>query len=160
MEAKQEDTKPNATDEQVQETPKETVSASESSVKSKYFDKEKVSSIIYNAVDKTLENQSYKRESAKQWIEHVTESCMAHLNSYQQVKKEEFSKQDSTPEDHLVPVVMKYMVHVVLLKKSPSVGFHSATSAIWDPTTDGMCSVTWENETMHCLVTVFEINAI
>jgi dynein light chain Tctex-type 1 len=55
---------------------------------------------------------------------------------------------------------MKYMVHVVLLKKSPSVGFHSATSAIWDPNTDGMCSVAWENESMHCLITVFEVNAI
>jgi hypothetical protein len=85
---------------------------------------------------------------------------MAHLNQYQQQKKEEFSKQTTTPDDHLVPVVMKYMVHVVLLKKSPSVGFHSATSAIWDPNTDGMCSVAWENESMHCLITVFEVNAI
>lgn len=130
------------------------------SLKSKYFDKEQIHKIVYNGVDKTLTGQSYKRENAKQWIEAVTETTMAHLNQYQQQKKEEFSKQTNTPDDHLVPVVMKYMVHVVLLKKSPSVGFHSATSAIWDPNTDGMCSVAWENESMHCLITVFEVNAI
>jgi len=128
--------------------------------KSSYFDKEKIHKIVYNGVDSTLTGQTYKRESAKQWIEAVTESCMAHLNQYQQSRKEEFSKQTNTPSDHLVPVVMKYMVHVVLLKKSPSVGFHSATSAIWDPNTDGMCSVAWENDTMHCLITVFEVNAV
>jgi len=132
----------------------------QSKVKSQYFDKEKIHQIVYNGVDKTLQNQTYKRESAKKWIEAVTETTMAHLNKYQQDKKEEFSKQTNTPDDHLVPVVMKYMVHVVLLKKSPSVGFHSATSAIWDPNTDGMCSVAWENDSMHCLVTVFEVNAI
>jgi len=129
-------------------------------LKSKYFDKEQIHKVVYNGVDKTLTGQSYKRENAKQWIEAVTETTMAHLNQYQQQKKEEFSKQTNTPDDHLVPVVMKYMVHVVLLKKSPSVGFHSATSAIWDPNTDGMCSVAWENESMHCLITVFEVNAI
>jgi len=129
-------------------------------LKSKYFDKEQIHKIVYNGVDKTLTGQSYKRENAKQWIEAVTETTMAHLNQYQQQKKEEFSKQTNTPADHLVPVVMKYMVHVVLLKKSPSVGFHSATSAIWDPNTDGMCSVAWENDSMHCLITVFEVNAI
>lgn len=129
-------------------------------IKSQYFDKEQIHKIVYNGVDKTLTGQTYKRENAKQWIEAVTEATMAHLNQYQQTKKEEFSKQKTTPDDHLVPVVMKYMVHVVLLKKSPSVGFHSATSAIWDPNTDGMCSVAWENESMHCLITVFEVNAI
>jgi len=129
-------------------------------LKSKYFDKEKIHKIVYDGVDKTLTGQTYKRENAKQWIEAVTETTMAHLNQYQQQKKEEFSKQTQTPDDHLVPVVMKYMVHVVLLKKSPSVGFHSATSAISDPNTDGMCSVAWENESMHCLITVFEVNAI
>lgn len=129
-------------------------------IKSKYFDKDKIQQIVYDAVDKTLQSQTYKRDLAKQWIESVTESCMAHLNQYQQTKKAEYANSTVTPEDGLLPVVMKYMVHVVLLKKSPALGFHSATSAIWDPNTDGMCSVAWENESMHCLVTVFEVNAI
>lgn len=129
-------------------------------IKSRYFDRTKVSELVHGAVDQTLANQVYRRDLAKQWIEQVTESVMAHLNQYQQTKKQEYAACTTTPEDGLLPVVMKYMVHVVLLKKSPSVGFHSATSAIWDPNTDGMCSVTWENDSMHLLVTVFEVNAI
>merc|ERR1711893_466364 len=134
-----------------QEVPSENTAPAGS--KSKYFDEAKIKSIVYNAVDSCLQGQTYKRDSAKAWIEAVTESCMAHLNQHQQNKKDEFANAENTPQDHLVPVVMKYMVHVVLLRKSPSVGFHSATSAIWDPHTDGMTSITWENDSMHCLVT-------
>ena len=128
-------------------------------IKSKYFDKEKITTLVRGAVEQTLGNQAYRRDLAKQWIEQVTEAVMAHLNSYQQQKKAEYASGNGgqAGDDGLLPVIMKYMVHVVLLKKSPSVGFHSATSAIWDPSTDGMCSVTWENETMHLLVTVFEV---
>jgi len=147
-------------DQVTEQVDKVQIGEAKQNLKSKYFDKEQIHKIVYGGVDKTLTGQTYKRENAKQWIEAVTETTMAHLNQYQQQKKEEFSKETSTPDDHLVPVVMKYMVHVVLLKKSPSVGFHSATSAIWDPNTDGMCSVAWENESMHCLITVFEVNAI
>ena len=56
------------------------------SLKSKYFDKEQIHKIVYNGVDKTLTGQSYKRENAKQWIEAVTETTMAHLNQYRKVK--------------------------------------------------------------------------
>ena len=60
-------------------------------IKSKYFDKEKIHNLVYDAVDKTLKNQVYKRDLAKQWIESVTESVMAHLNQYQQQKKQEYA---------------------------------------------------------------------
>jgi len=153
------------TDEQKVSPPDDNTNLNETKsakIKSKYFDKEKINVLVKGAVEQTLGNQTYRRDLAKQWIEQVTEAVMAHLNSYQQQKKSEYASGAGAKADvdGLVPVIMKYMVHVVLLKKSPSVGFHSATSAIWDPSTDGMCSVTWENETMHLLVTVFEVNAI
>lgn len=60
-------------------------------IKSKYFDKDKIHGIVYGAVEKTLHGQTYKRDLAKQWIESVTESVMAHLNQYQQQKKLEYA---------------------------------------------------------------------
>lgn len=48
-------------------------------IKSKYFDRTKISELVHNAVDQTLANQVYRRDLAKQWIESVTESVMAHL---------------------------------------------------------------------------------
>ena len=31
----------------------------------------------------------------------------------------------------------------------------SAASTYWDAERDGLCKVMWENQTMHCVVTVF-----
>ena len=37
-------------------------------------------------------------------------------------------------------------------------GLVSAVSTFWDVNKDGLCKVTWENSTMHCIVTVFGIS--
>ena len=34
-------------------------------------------------------------------------------------------------------------------------GLASAASTYWDAEKDGLCKVMWENQTMHCVVTVF-----
>ena len=34
-------------------------------------------------------------------------------------------------------------------------GLVSAASTYWDASKDGLCKVTWENGTMHCVVTVY-----
>ncbi|KAG8309671.1 hypothetical protein J6590_078967 [Homalodisca vitripennis] len=34
-------------------------------------------------------------------------------------------------------------------------GLHTASSCYWDNTTDGSCTVRWENKTMYCIVSVF-----
>eukprot|EP00985_Skeletonema_marinoi_P004420 scaffold1937_cov163-Skeletonema_marinoi.AAC.1 len=34
-------------------------------------------------------------------------------------------------------------------------GLVSAASTLWDAENDGLCKVMWENQTMHCVVTVF-----
>ncbi|PIO26236.1 hypothetical protein AB205_0119440 [Aquarana catesbeiana] len=36
-------------------------------------------------------------------------------------------------------------------------GLHSASSSFWDNTTDGSCTVRWENRTMYCIVNVFAV---
>ena len=34
-------------------------------------------------------------------------------------------------------------------------GLHTASSCYWDNSTDGSCTVRWENKTMYCIVSVF-----
>jgi len=34
-------------------------------------------------------------------------------------------------------------------------GLHTASSCFWDNSTDGSCTVRWENKTMYCIVSVF-----
>lgn len=37
-------------------------------------------------------------------------------------------------------------------------GLHTASSCFWDNTTDGSCTVRWENKTMYCIVSVFGLS--
>ncbi|XP_073725527.1 dynein light chain Tctex-type 1 isoform X2 [Misgurnus anguillicaudatus] len=48
----------------------------------------------------------------------------------------------------------KYIVTCILLQKNGA-GLHTASSCFWDNTTDGSCTVRWENKTMYCIVSVF-----
>ena len=48
----------------------------------------------------------------------------------------------------------KYVVSVVILQKTGA-GLHTASSCYWDNSTDGSCTVRWENKTMYVIVSVF-----
>ncbi len=48
----------------------------------------------------------------------------------------------------------KYVVSCHLVQKVGA-GLHTATTALWDPNTDGKHTVSWENPTMHVIVTVY-----
>ena len=47
----------------------------------------------------------------------------------------------------------KYAVTVILMQKVGA-GLVSAASTFWDATSDGLCKVCWENQSIHCIVTV------
>lgn len=51
----------------------------------------------------------------------------------------------------------KYLLTCVLTQKSGGAGLHSVATSYWDGTADFTCGVPWENEDMHCLVTVHAI---
>ena len=48
----------------------------------------------------------------------------------------------------------KYAITVIVMQKNGA-GLVSAASTYWDASKDGLCKVTWENGTMHCVVTVY-----
>jgi dynein light chain Tctex-type 1 len=48
----------------------------------------------------------------------------------------------------------KYVVTVILMQKNGA-GLVSAGSTFWDTRKDGLCKVVWENQTTHCIVTVY-----
>ena len=45
-------------------------------------------------------------------------------------------------------------VTCVLMQKVGA-GFHATSNCMWNPVTDGSCTVKWENKTIYCMVTVF-----
>uniref|UniRef100_A0A8C3TBV5 Dynein light chain Tctex-type 3 n=1 Tax=Chelydra serpentina TaxID=8475 RepID=A0A8C3TBV5_CHESE len=62
---------------------------------------------------------------------------------------------------HLVKLgkTYKYIVTCAVMQKSGA-GLHTASSCFWDTTTDGTCTVRWENRTMNCIVNVFAIAVV
>jgi hypothetical protein len=47
-----------------------------------------------------------------------------------------------------------FSVTCVIMQKNGA-GLHTASSCYWDNSTDGSCTVRWENKTMYCIVSVF-----
>uniref|UniRef100_A0A2K6QWP6 Dynein light chain Tctex-type 3 n=1 Tax=Rhinopithecus roxellana TaxID=61622 RepID=A0A2K6QWP6_RHIRO len=45
--------------------------------------------------------------------------------------------------------------YIVTCKSTP--GFPAASSGFWNTTSDGTCTIRWENQTMNCIVNVFAI---
>ena len=51
----------------------------------------------------------------------------------------------------------QYIVTCTIMQKNGA-GLHTASSCFWDNTTDGSCTVRWENKTMYCIVSVFGLS--
>lgn len=49
---------------------------------------------------------------------------------------------------------LQFLVTCTIMQKNGA-GLHTASSCFWDNTTDGSCTVRWENKTMYCIVSVF-----
>uniref|UniRef100_A0A8C1Q641 Dynein, light chain, Tctex-type 1 n=1 Tax=Cyprinus carpio TaxID=7962 RepID=A0A8C1Q641_CYPCA len=45
-------------------------------------------------------------------------------------------------------------VTCIIMQKNGA-GLQSASSCFWDNTTDGSCTVRWENKHLYCIVSVF-----
>ncbi|CAN0121078.1 unnamed protein product [Ascophyllum nodosum] len=48
----------------------------------------------------------------------------------------------------------KYIITCLIMQKNGA-GVNTCASMVWDPTKDNFCQVPWENQNMHCVVTVY-----
>merc|ERR1712039_104434 len=95
---------------------------------------DEVSNIIKESIESTIGGNSYVHNKVNQWTNSVVESCLASLTKLQKP--------------------FKYIVTCVIMQKNGA-GLHTASSCYWDNSTDGSCTVRWENKTMYCIVSVF-----
>ncbi|XP_037081012.1 dynein light chain Tctex-type 1-like [Pollicipes pollicipes] len=95
---------------------------------------DEVSNIIKEAVESTIGGNTYQQAKVNQWASSVVESCLGALTKLQKP--------------------FKYIVTSVIMQKTGA-GLHTASSCYWDNSTDGSCTVRWENKTMYCIVSVF-----
>ncbi|XP_065111257.1 dynein light chain Tctex-type 1 [Paramisgurnus dabryanus] len=95
---------------------------------------DEITTIIKETVESIIGNSSFQRSQINLWSSSIVESS---LNQLTKLRKP-----------------FKYIVTCILLQKNGA-GLHTASSCFWDNTTDGSCTVRWENKTMYCIVSVF-----
>ncbi|VVC36351.1 Tctex-1 [Cinara cedri] len=101
------------------------------------FVAEEVNDIIKESIENTIGNNCYDQSMENIWTEAVILNCLTKL-----------CKLDKP---------FKYMVTCVIMQKSDAADTHTASACYWDNTTDGSCTVKWENQTVQAIVTVFGI---
>ena len=98
------------------------------------FPSEDVETVVKNTIGSVLESASYNPRKVNDWCNSVIDMCLKELQSL------------SRP--------YKYVLTAIIMQKNGA-GMVSAASVTWDAAKDGCCKVTWENGTMHCVVTVY-----
>jgi len=98
------------------------------------FPAEDVETVVKNTIGTVLESASYNPRKVNDWCNSIIDSCLKELQSL------------SRP--------YKYVLTAIIMQKNGG-GMVSSASMWWDTTKDGHCKVTWENGTMHCVVTVY-----
>uniref|UniRef100_A0A1A8INY7 Dynein, light chain, Tctex-type 1 n=1 Tax=Nothobranchius kuhntae TaxID=321403 RepID=A0A1A8INY7_NOTKU len=81
----------------------------------------------------TIGESSYQHSRVNQWTTIVIEQCLGQLSSLRQP--------------------FKYIASCVIMEKTGA-GLQAANSCFWDTSTDETCTVHWENNSMHCILTV------
>ena len=99
-----------------------------------YFSVEDVETIIKTSVNNVLKDAIYNPDKVHHWSNSIIDSTLKGLQSLNRP--------------------FKYVVTAVLVQKNGG-GLMSTSSFYWDIFKDGVSKVSWENETIHALITVF-----
>ncbi|KAM4633533.1 dynein light chain Tctex-type 1 [Polymixia lowei] len=95
---------------------------------------EEVSTIIKESVEGAIGGNAYQHNRVNQWTTNVVEQCLSQLSKLNKP--------------------FKYIVTCIIMQKNGA-GLQTASTCFWDNTTDGSCTVRWENKSMYCIVSVF-----
>ena len=93
-----------------------------------------IETVIKSSIGSVLTDSQYNPSKVGDQINSIISACLKGLQSLARPNK--------------------YVVTTILMQKNGA-GLVSAASTYWDAERDGLCKVMWENQTMHCVVTVF-----
>ncbi|XP_055046504.2 dynein light chain Tctex-type 1 [Misgurnus anguillicaudatus] len=104
------------------------------SVEETAFVVDEVSSIVKESIEGAIGGNIYQQNRVSMWTSNVVEQCLSQLSK--------------------LGKPFKYIVTCIIIQKNGA-GLQSASSCFWDNTTDGSCTVRWENKSIYCIVSVF-----
>lgn len=98
------------------------------------FETDVVRSIAETNMSQVLGNNTYDHSSVNKWSSDILESTLR-------------SMCDRFP-------AFKFVSQCLILQKAGG-GLHVSSSCYWDSNADGMVTVRWENDSMHCIVSIY-----
>lgn len=98
------------------------------------FSVDVVESIVKNQIGLFLNDVSFNSEKVNDWSNNIIDTSLKALQALNRP--------------------YKYSITTILMEKNGAC-LVSACSSYWDERCDGLCKVSWQNNTMHCLVTVY-----
>ena len=93
-----------------------------------------IETVIKSSIGSVLTDTQYDHTKVNDQINSIISACLKGLQSLNRP--------------------YKYVTTAILMQKNGA-GLVSAASTYWDADRDGLCKVLWENQTTHCVVTVF-----
>lgn len=101
------------------------------------FSVEDVEGIVRSAIHNSLNEHSYNSKKVNEWTNNIVTNCLKDLQAL------------ARP--------FKYIITCIIMQKTGA-GLNTTASMFWDTTKDGYCKVPWQNQTMHCIVTVYGLS--
>jgi dynein light chain Tctex-type 1 len=98
---------------------------------------EDIETTVKSAIGSVLNGSTYIPNKVNDWSNNVIAGALKGLQSLNRP--------------------YKYAISVIIMQKNGA-GMTSAAATYWDVNTDGLCKVTWENNTIHCIVTVYGLS--
>ncbi|TEA28509.1 hypothetical protein DBR06_SOUSAS2010143, partial [Sousa chinensis] len=98
---------------------------------------DEVSNIVKEAIERAIGGNAYQHSKVNQWTTNIVEQTLSQLTK--------------------LGKPFKYIVTRVIMQKNRA-GLHMASSCFWDSSTDGSCTVRWENKTMYYIVSAFGLS--
>jgi len=103
------------------------------------FAAEDADMIVKTSIDSVLRDSMYNASKVKDWSNSIIDSILKGLQSLNRP--------------------FKYIVTALIVQKNGA-GLVSTASTYWDTNKDGVCKVTWENDTIHTLITVYGLSVL
>ncbi|XP_053213123.1 dynein light chain Tctex-type 1-like [Panonychus citri] len=103
----------------------------------KTFDKNLVSEMTKDIIEKTIGSSSYQHNKVDQWTAAICDEIISSLVSREWP--------------------FKFIASCTIVQKNGA-GFQSSTSCYWDQANDANCTVRWENKSMFSVTNIFAVS--
>ena len=99
--------------------------------------KKELNDMVENIIKNYLKNKDYELENAQSWCNNISDEIIKTLHQQQRG--------------------LKFVCATTIFQKRNS-SLHFSSTCLWNPSKDGSITVKYENDTMHCFVSLFGLD--